>query len=351
MQKVTSLILQIAMVTGAIYYRLNEVRADLSAAQEQANANVTRALDLLRQAREAMGGEDALKSLQSLSISGTTRRTFQDQNGQAQERSGKLRLYLAMSGQFGEKASMKLSAPTEGATHGDRVIIIRKAPGQEGSGAGDQMPGAEGQPRKRVMRLNGPPPPPPMGMAPIHFLITSILGAPAPFPVEYSYAGEAQAASGGAVDIVEAKYPCGLVVRISLDKQTHLPLSMSYRGLMPPPVGAGNVIFFRNRIGTEDEAEGTVMRAPEAGHDEIPDVLFEEDGSAANPNPSPEKFQIPVPPPQEVDAQVSFSDFRAVNGILLPHRITQSFDGGRVVETWEVETYEINSPPRLEKLR
>src|SRR3982751_5829486 len=107
MQKVTSLILQIAMVTGAIYYRLNEVRADLSAAQEQANANVTHALDLLRQAREAMGGEDALKSLQSLSISSTTRRTFQDQNGQAQESSGKLRLYLAMSGQFGEKARMK----------------------------------------------------------------------------------------------------------------------------------------------------------------------------------------------------------------------------------------------------
>ena len=361
MQKVSSLVLQIAMVMGAIYYRVTEVRADLSAAQQEANANVTRALDLLKQARLAMGGEDALKALQSLSISGTARRTFQDQNGQTQERSGKLRLYLSISGKLeAGKASMKLPpAPRgDGAAQADRLFIIRKAPGHESEGAVDKAPGAgggeeEGQPRKRVVRLNGHQAQVaghPVGVAPVHFLLTSILGAPAPFPVEYSYAGEAQAASGGAVDVVEAKYPGGLVVRLSLDKQTHLPVSMTYRSLLPP-AGAGARVVFRHRIGTEGEGEADLMPAPETGDEEIPDILIEEEAKVHSGNPSQEKFQIPLPPPQEADAQVSFSDFNATGGILLPHRITQSFDGGKVVETWEVETYEINSPSRLEKLK
>jgi hypothetical protein len=358
MHKVTSLILQIAMVVGAVYYRVQVVRADLTGAQEEASANVARALELLKQARAAMGGEEALKSLQSLSISGAARRTFQDQNGQAQEKSGKLQLYLMLSGKPGEKMTMKLSAPPEGVEQADRVVIIRRAPAQASSDAGDQAFGAEGQPGKRVMRFNGPhppmpPAPPPMGFAPVHFLLTSILGAPAPFKIEYSYAGETETEAGGA-DIVEAKYPGGLVVHLMLDKQTHLPVGMTYRALMPPPMGTGNVIFFNKRIGKDEEAEGVIVPAPEAGHNELPDVLVgppgtEEEGVEVEGDSTPEKFQIPLPPPQETEARASFSDFRAVNGLLLPHRIMQTF-GDKASETWEVEKYEINSPPKFGKL-
>lgn len=364
MQKVTSLILQIAMVMGAIYYRINEARAiDTPGAQEQASANGTRALELIKQARTVMGGEDALKTLQSLAISGTSRRTFQDQNGQAQERSGKIQLYLALSGKFVEKASVKLDPTAEGVAHGDRVIVFKRAPAK-GSGAGDQSQEsgaggvAAGQPGKRVMRLrlddHMPAAAHPMGIAPVHFLLTSILGAPAPFPVEYSYAGETQTEAGNAADIIEAKYPGGLLVRLLLDKHTHLPLSLAYRTLMPP-VGAGNVIMFRNRIGKEGKGEGVVMPAPEAGHVEVPDVLIEhpeieEEEIRIEGNPSPEKFQKRLPPPQEVEAQVSFSDYRVVNGILLPHHITQTLSN-KASETWEVEKYEINSPPQLGKLK
>ena len=360
MRKATSLILQIAMVMGAVCYRLNEAVAYLSGAQEERSAKVTRALDLLKEARAAMGGEEALKALQSLSISGTSRRVFQDQNGQAQERSGKIEIHLAFSDKRIEKTSIKLEAPPRGAEH-DRVIVIKRAPAQEGSsGAADQSEESGAvvvKPHKRVMRLDGHAPvmaAHPMGAMPVHFLLTSILRAPAPFPIEYSYAGEARTEAGDACDIVEAKYPGGLVVRLSLDKQTRLPVGLSYRTLMPP-VGAGNVIFFRSRIGKEGEAEGVVMPAPEAGHVEIPDVLIErreieEEVIAPKGNPQNEKFQIPLPPPQEVEAQVSFSDYRVVNGILLPHRITQTFSN-KATETWEVEKYEINSPPRTEKLR
>ena len=360
MREVTSLILQIAMVMGAICYRFNEAGAYLSGAQEEASAKVTRALEMLKEARAAMGGEEALKTLQSLSISATSRRAFQDQNGQAQERSGKIQIHLALSDKLVEKATAKLDAPPEGVEH-DRVIVFKRAPAQGSSGAEDQAQESDAvvlPPRKRVMRLDGSTAPMmaahPMGVSPIHFLMTSILSARAPFSIEYSYAGEGRTEAGDACDIVEAKYPGGLVVRLSLDKQTRLPLGLTYRTLMPP-VGAGNVIVFRSRVGKEGEAGGMVMPAPEAGHVEMPDVLverrdLEEEGVAAEGNPSREKFQIPLPPPQEVEAQVSFSDYRVVGGILLPHRITQTFSD-KATETWEVEKYEINSPPRLGKLK
>ena len=362
MQKVTSLILQIAMVMGAIYYRVNEARAiDMPGTQEQASANVSRALELLKEARTAMGGEDVLKTLQSLSISGTSRRTFQDQNGQTQERSGEIQLYLGLSDKFVEKASVKIDPTAEGEAHGDRVFVFKRAPAQ-GSGAGDQSqePGASvaaGQPRKRVMRLKPGDQLPtvhPMGIAPVHFLLTSILGAPAPLPIEYSYAGETRAEAGNDADIIEAKYPGGLLVRLLLDKQTHLPLSLAYRTLTPP-IGAGNVIMFRNRIGKEGEGARVVRPAPEAGHVEVPDVLIErpqieEEDIMMEGNLPPEKFQKRLPPPQEVEAQVSFSDYRVVNGILLPHNITQTFSN-KAAETWEVEKYEINSPPKLGKFK
>jgi hypothetical protein len=360
MRKATSLILQIAMVMGAICYRLNEARAYLSDAQEEQSAKVTRALDLLKEARAAMGGEEALKTLQSLSISGTSRRAFPDQNGQAQEeRSGKVQIHLAFSDKLIEKAGIRLDAPPGGAAH-DRVIVRKKAPVQGSSGAADQSQESGAvvmKPHKRVMRLDGHAPvmaAHPMGAMPVHFLLTSILRAPAPFPIEYSHAGEARTEAGEAVDIVEAKYPGGLVARLSLDKQTRLPVGLSYRTLMPP-VDAGKRFVFRNRIGKEGVAEGAVMPAPEAGRAEIPDVLIErreieEELLVPEGNPPHVKFQIPLPPPQEVEAQVSFSDYRVVDGILLPHRITQTFSN-KGTETWEVEKYEINSPPRSEKLR
>ncbi|MGB7925387.1 MAG: hypothetical protein WCF57_19260 [Pyrinomonadaceae bacterium] len=350
MRKATSLILQIAMVMGAVCYRLNEARGYLSVAQQEASAKVTRALELLKEARTAMGGEGALKTLQSLSIDGTSRRAFEDKNGQAQERSGKIQIHLALSDKPAGKAGVKLDALPEGANH-DRVFVHKGTPAEGSSGEG-----AVAQPRKRVMRLGGPAAAAghPMGPAPLHFLMTSILGAPAPFPIEYSYAGEARTEAGDAVDIVEAKYPGGLVVRLSLDKQTHLPLGLSYRALMPP-IGDGNVVVFRSRIGKEGEAAGTVMPAPEAGHDEMADVLVErrvidEEGAATEGKLPKERFQISLPPPQEVEAQVSLSDYRVVGGILLPHRITQTFSN-KSTETWEVERYEINSPPRMGKLR
>jgi hypothetical protein len=361
MRKATSLILQIAMVMGAICYRLNEARGYLSGAQEEASAKVTRALELLKEAREAAGGEGALKTLQSLSIEGTSRRTFQDKNGQAQERSGKIQIHLVISDKLAGKAGVKLDALPEGVAQ-DRIIVLQRAPAAEGkTGAGDQAqePGADMvyQPRKRVMRLGGPAAPMaahPMGAMPLHFLMTSILGAPAPFPIEYSYAGEGRTADGDAVDIVEAKYPGGLLVRLSLDRQTHLPLGLSYRTLMPPE-GAGARVFFRSRTAKEGEAGAVVMPAPDAGSPGTADILIErrdieEEGIATEGSQPQEKFQIPLPPPEAVDAQVSFSDYRAVGGILLPHRITQTFSN-KATETWEVEKYEINSPPRLEKLK
>ena len=47
-------------------------------------------------------------------------------------------------------------------------------------------------------------------------------------------------------------------------------------------------------------------------------------------------------PPQEVEHQIRFADFRKVGGLTLPHRITQTSDSNDMTEEWEITKYEIN---------
>ncbi len=358
MHKVTSFILQLAMVSGAIYFRVNTTRAEVLKTQEQVSANVARALELINQARAAMGGEDALHAIQSLSVSGKSHRSFQDKAGQAQERSSHFKLYFVLPGKnMKSSVELALPPPPPGPPAADHIIIMRRPP-RPGDGTATTLPQEHGavEPGKRALRFRvdgpvgfGPPPPP----GPMHFMLTSFLAPPSMLPIEYSYAGEATTAQGSDADIIEAKHPDGTLVRIFLDKQSHLPVSMSYRTSLPP-TGAGNVIMFKRRVSKEGEPEGLVMPAPEAGHIEMPDVLVElphdEEAEMTADENSAEPFQIPLPPPQDVEVEVNLSDFRAVGGVLLPHRMTQTFNG-KETETWEVESFEINSPPRPEKLR
>src|SRR5438093_890836 len=51
-------------------------------------------------------------------------------------------------------------------------------------------------------------------------------------PLEYAYGGEAQADEGTA-DIVDAKGPGSFATRIFLDRKSHRPLMLQYRGVAP----------------------------------------------------------------------------------------------------------------------
>jgi hypothetical protein len=120
-----------------------------------------------------------------------------------------------------------------------------------------------------------------------------------------TYAGEAEAEDGKA-DVVEITPEGGTAMRLFLDQKTHLPLMLTYTGVMPR----------------------TVMR------------------QAGGPPPSQEEMrkrweEMRSQPPQEVTYEVHVEDYKDVSGVKLPHRITQSVDG-KPAEEWTVSGFKIN---------
>lgn len=127
------------------------------------------------------------------------------------------------------------------------------------------------------------------------------------FPVEYSYAGEADSPDGKA-DVLDVKGPNNFAARLFLDQKSHKPLMLSYQGRRP-------------RMITQ-----TFQRAPHS-EAEIKKQMEEAEAKAA------------AEPPTEF--QIFFNDYREVNGISFPHRLTRSVDN-EVSEETEISKYKIN---------
>lgn len=120
-----------------------------------------------------------------------------------------------------------------------------------------------------------------------------------------TYVGEAEAEDGKA-DVIEVKPEGAAAMRLFLDQQTHLPLMLTYTGVMP-------------RMITRQ---------------------------AGGPPPSQEEMrkrweEMRSQPPQEVTYEVHAEDYRDVSGVKLPHRLTQSVDG-KATEEWTVSGFKIN---------
>jgi hypothetical protein len=150
-------------------------------------------------------------------------------------------------------------------------------------------------------------------------LIVWLLTSPANFPVEFSYAGEAESKDGKA-DALDIKGPEGFNVRLFLDKQTHLPLMLSYRA---PQQRVAMVT--RTAQGSQDDLEARKKEAQEQA----------------------EKQSVN---PQLSEVQVYFSEYSAEDGILLPHRITRSVNGD-FSEEWELKKFKINPPLKAESFK
>lgn len=146
------------------------------------------------------------------------------------------------------------------------------------------------------------------------YLLIWTLAAPG---VAYTYGGVAEAPDGKA-DVVEAKSPDGLAVRMFLDQQTHLPLMMTYRTKVA--AGAPQI----RRMGPGDS------------HD--PEKMKEE------------LAKMPPPAMKEVEMQIRTSDYQKVGGVQLPKVITWSIDGA-VSEEFEVGKYVVNPALSADKFR
>jgi hypothetical protein len=146
-------------------------------------------------------------------------------------------------------------------------------------------------------------------------LIGWLLTTPSSFPVEFSFAGEAESPDGKA-DVLEVKGPNGFAARLFLDQKSHHPLMLTYQGRKP-------------RVVTQRMAPGA-PKSPE----EIEKQKKEMEAEIA---------QLPV-----VEFRIYLSDYREVDGVLFPHKLIRATED-EVNEEFEIKNVKINPPLKPEK--
>ncbi|MCG3160525.1 MAG: hypothetical protein JMDDDDMK_01594 [Acidobacteria bacterium] len=269
----------------------------------------TKAQQLINQARAALGG-DKLKSLRSLSATGNYRRTF----GQM-EMSGEVNYDLLLPDKM-MKTEVMSPMPSLEITRietingeevwedqqqhggGGGMVIIRRGPG-----------GANADPKQAQAALQ-------QGVRSdfARLLIGWLLTTPSSFPVEYSYAGEAESPDGKA-DALDVKGPGGFAARLFLDQKTHRPLMLTYNGKKP-------------RVITQ------TMTGPPRNREDAEKRVKEMETEAAK--------------QPDVEYRINLDDYRDVNGISFPHKLTRSIEN-EVNEELEITKVKINPQIKPEK--
>lgn len=276
--------------------------------------DLSRAEAVLKEARAAIGGESKIHSIQSLTVKGKYRRVMPDR-----EISGEREFDLLLPDKFMKTdsiflAGMGTTVTTYGALNGNESwtggsqggpLIIRM--GESGP------PTKEGMERVQRMQTQE------LRAEFARYLLALLLSPPQGFDVKFDYAGEAVADDGRA-DVIDASGPEGFSARLFLDKETHLPLMLSYSGVKP------RIMTMTHRPSDNRKREDLIKEAQERAAKE---------GKAE---------------PEHAEMQWRFSDYRKVGGLTLPHRITQSTDG-TVNEEWEIKSFELNPQFKADKFQ
>jgi hypothetical protein len=288
-----------------------------------------KALELLRLARQAIGGEANIKAVQSMTVTGRATKTF-NFNGESRIEQGDWELNL----QLPNKLSKMMKVTIGGDGTGERmesadkdVVIVKRGEGdkvwvgktdgevpKEGTlvikkGDGDktfertEVPNGENVKKVVVgdelrasidkMEHNDL----------FRTTLALLLTAPQDVNAEYVYIGEGSV-DGSSVNIIEARVGDS-PVKLYLDKSSNLPRMISYLEHKP-------MMFFKIKKGDENVSEDDVKT-----------------------------FTRKVEAPEKAEFQIKFSDYRNVNGIQLPFKWTQTV-GGQPDETIEISAYEIN---------
>jgi hypothetical protein len=259
----------------------------------------TKAAELLAQARAALGGEKPLAKVQGLSCAGTVQRLVGDR-----QIGGELTLDVQLPDKMLRSESIS--------PMGDGALVVT----DQGVNGETLLRGARtvNAPPGMIIRL---PPAPAAGSDAeaqalrnsraelARMAVALLLASPQSMGLEFSYGGEAEAADGKA-DILQVKGANSFAAQMFLDKTTHRPLMLAYKGVAP-----------QMRV-------QTVQGPPPAGGH-----------AGAGPLPGD------APPATLVDIDMFLDDYQAVDGVMLPHHITRSIDG-KTNEEWTFKTIKVN---------
>lgn len=277
-----------------------------------------RALEILKQARAAIGGEEKLGAIQSLTLKGKFRRVIQER-----EVAGEREFNFLLPDKFMKSDTLIVGGSSTSFT------TYRALNGSESwSGGG---PGGNGgmmfmsrdgsKPTKEQLEKMEREQAQRFRAEYARYVLALLLSSPSGYGLEFNYAGEAVADDGRA-DVIDATGPEGFAARLFLDKESHLPLMLTYRAPKPR-------VFTAMMRSTDDKKKQE-------------DIVKEAREKAAQ--------DLATAKPEEVEMQLRFTDYRKTGGLMLPHRITQGPDG-EVNEEWEIKTYEFNPQFKADKFQ
>ncbi|MFM8532534.1 MAG: hypothetical protein ACKOEC_02915 [Acidimicrobiia bacterium] len=327
-----SVISTAAIVLVASFVQIDRISYSPLAAQD-------RVAGIIAATRKAMGGEDKIAGLKTLTAEGPFRRMMgqRDMEGQVTvsiARPDKMHRVedMAMGGMVGGP-TIERTAVLNGTTSwedtqnrggmgGGMRIMINNGPGPGGPG-GALTPEQSDEARTRRMRLQ---------MQRLSAALFADAG------LQWVDAGIAESPEGKA-DILEAKEETGRTLRLFIDQGSKLPVMVQYQDPKPRiMINGGGPGGPGGRGPGGPGAAG--MRGPGGpGGAGAP-------GAGGPPPMSPEEIQKRVAemqrtPPEMGTYAYHLSDYKKVDGVMLPHKIETSLDG-EPNEEWTIEKYKVN---------
>jgi hypothetical protein len=276
-----------------------------------AYADDARAQEILKQARQAIGGEEQLQKIQALQINGQYRRVFGER-----QMGGDREISILLPNKYLVEDAMNAGGLSTAMINTRGLNGDKAWSGNSGGGGG------------MVFRMAGPggpggQPPSPEQMEAMlrriynaeftRYLLAMILTPPPSLAVEYKYAGESDVEDAKA-DVIDVSGPDKFSIRVFFDQKSHLPLLLSYRGPKP------RVMTVTRQAGGAAKPEDIKKATEEAE----------------------KKMQAEAPPvPEEVDFYIRLTDHKKVGGIMLPHKLTFLIES-EVSEEFEISKYQLN---------
>lgn len=314
----------------------------LAAAGTVAQAQTTDVNKILADSRTALGGARKLDAVKTFAATGTSTRVVNDQSLPATD----AELAFELPNRFVRKDVLAIiggsTISRTSGFNGDNVITIvdqpppmagqvvmfRAGPGAPGGGdlltSEQQAAARQAQllaSRQEFARLT------------LGFLLTS----PAVYPLQFSYAGQAESPDGKA-DVIDVKGEGGFEARLFIDGNTHLPLMLSWMAKEP--------LVMSQVIGRGGQG-GTITRAGGGAGISIGSVQIEA-GKPLTPEDREKLLKQLEEQRKEAEAKrrtveyrLYYGDYREVDGILVPFKLQRAIDG-KPSEELTLEKVKIN---------
>jgi hypothetical protein len=285
-----------AIVVAALLFALPPGGSAFFDVVQDGTDGAAKAAAVLAEARKALGGEEKLRSVRTLQASGDIRRSMGDM-----QLEGELELLLEAP----DKLRRNESIGTPGGGTMVRTEVLNGTEvwddsSQRGGMGGPMMimrgPGGREMTEEQMKEMRRRTRRADLARYMLAWLLTT--------DAAVTHAGVAEAPDGKA-DVLEVKSADGPPMRLFVDRETRMPLMLTWQGPQP-------------RI---------MVRGP--------------GGSPPNPDDIARQGAPDGPPPQAT-FELRFEDYRKVDGILLPHHISRGVSGS-VNEEWTVKNYKINA--------